>query len=425
MKKPDGLLKVLRNCLVLTLVLAAGMACGVLLDRQVVATFVPLDNIPSTAEQNFRLIAEAWNTISRSYADRSAIVPTKLTYGAISGMVESLGDTGHSSFLTPDMVRSLQDLSRDHFKGIGAEVQMKDGHVVIVAPMDHSPAQKAGLHPGDIILKVDSQDIANMSLEKVVARITGKEGTPVTLTILSPSSGQARDVTILRASIPIHNATWQRLPGTSAAQVRVSAFSQGVTEDLKKALLAIQGEKNIEGIILDLRNNSGGLLNEAISTASQFLNSGTVLQEKDAEGRIKPVPVEPGGLATAVPMVVLVNGGTASGAEIVAGALQDAGRARLVGETTFGTGTVLKEFLLSDGSALLLAIEQWLTPKGHTIWHKGIAPDVTVALTPDTELVNPRAGREMTAEQLRASKDAQLLRALEMLSPPGRTHASL
>lgn len=424
MKKPDGLLKVLRSCLILTLVLAAGMACGVILDRQVVATFVPLDNIPSAAEGNFRLIAEAWNTIARSYADRSAVVPTKLTYGAISGMVESLGDTGHSSFLTPDMVRSLQDLSRDHFKGIGAEVQMKEGHVVIVAPLDNSPAQKAGLHPGDIILKVDSQDIANMSLEKVVARITGKEGTPVTLTILSPSSGQARDVTILRASIPIHNATWQRLPGTSVAQVRVAAFSQGVTEDLKKALLAIQRE-NIGGIILDLRNNSGGLLNEAISTASQFLDSGTVLQEKDAEGRIKPVPVEPGGLAAAVPMVVLVNGGTASGAEIVAGALQDAGRAQLVGETTFGTGTVLKEFLLSDGSALLLAIEQWLTPKGHTIWHKGIAPDVTVALDPETVPVNPRTGREMTAEQLRESKDKQLLRALEMLSRPGRAHASL
>jgi carboxyl-terminal processing protease len=423
MKMRVGAFKITGNCLLLAVTLLIGTVCGIVLDRQVVATFVPLDNIPAAAEANFRLMAEAWNTIERSYTDRSAVKPVNLTYGAISGMVEALGDTGHSTFLTPDMVQSLEEFGHDHFKGIGAEVQMKEGHVVIVAPLDDSPAQKAGLHPGDIILKVDDQDIVNLSLEKVVAKIKGKEGTPVTLTILNPTAGHTRDVTIVRASIAIHNATWQRLPGTSAAHLRISAFSQGVAEDLKKALAEIE-QANLDGIVLDLRNNSGGLLDEAIATASQFLNSGLVLQEKTA-GKVTPVPVRAGGTATGIPMVVLVNKGTASGAEIVAGALQDAGRVKLVGETTFGTGTVLREFLLSDGSALLLAIEEWLTPKGHTIWHKGITPDVTVVLPPEVEPLYPRAVRGMTAAQLEASKDEQLKRALELLPPPMRVQAFL
>ena len=211
--------------------------------------------------------------------------------------------------------------------------------------------------------------------------------------------------------------TWQQLPGTTIAHLRITAFSQGISQELQKALTDIR-KQGMTAVVLDLRNDPGGLLDEAVNTASQFLSSGNVLEEKNAQGRITPVPVKPKGMATDLPMVVLINGGTASAAEITAGALQDAHRATLVGETTFGTGTVLNEFQLSDGSALLLATEEWLTPAGCVIWHKGIAPDVTVSLPANTAPLIPEAERGMTTDQLHASGDEQLLRAIDVLSPP-------
>jgi len=207
---------------------------------------------------------------------------------------------------------------------------------------------------------------------------------------------------------------WKQLPGTTVAHLRIATFSKGVTKELRESLSDIQREK-LTGVILDLRNNPGGLYDEAASAASQFLRSGNVLLEKNALDKIRPVPVQPGGVATAVPMVVLINGGTSSGAEIVAGALQDMHRAKLVGEKTFGTGTVLQTFSLSDGSALMLAIEEWLTPDGNVIWHRGIAPDVVVSLPPEATPLSPVTERELTAEKLKESGDVQLLRALDLL----------
>jgi carboxyl-terminal processing protease len=348
--------------------------------------------------------------------DRAAIQPRPMTYGAISGMVDALGDTDHSTFLSPDMIKAEQDFTAGKYKGIGAEIRMKGGHVVIVTPLDGSPAQKAGLRPGQIIIRVNGKDITGLSLIQVVKLISGPAGTSVTLRIQDPDTGQTRDVTLVRAAITMNNISWHRLPGTDVAHLRIAGFSQGVTEDLKQALHAIRQEK-LAGLILDLRNNPGGLLSEAVSTASQFLSKGNVLLEKDAEGRITPVAVEKGGLFELMPMVCLVNGGTASGAEIVAGALQDHRRANLVGTTTFGTGTVLEQFPLSDGSALLLAVQEWLTPDGHTFWHKGIAPNTVISLPPEVAPLFPEEERDMSPQQLKASKDAQLLRAVDLLSP--------
>ncbi len=396
-------------------VLGLGLVGGVVLDREVLVAFDPADNIPPAAAQDFRLMAQAWNTIQKYYVDRAAVKPRTMTYGAISGMVNALGDTGHSVFLSPEMVKQEQNFAEGHFQGIGAEVQMKNKHVVIVAPLDGSPAQKAGLRPGDIIMKVDGADIAGLPLDQVVKRISGPVGTKVTLTILNPRNAKLHKVTVTRANITIHNVTWQRLPGTQLADVRIAAFSRGVTDDLRKALKTIH-QQHLQGIVLDLRDDPGGLLDEAIGVASQFLSGGNVLLEKNAKGQKTPVPVKPGGLAPDIPMVVLVNGGTASAAEIVAGALQDAKRATILGETTFGTGTVLQEFPLSDGSNLLLAVEEWLTPSGHTIWHKGISPNRLVSLPLDVTPLFPQAEREMSAEQLQASPDKQLLDAIKLLS---------
>jgi len=397
------------------LLLGAGLAGGIVLDREVLTAYVPVHDVPSDAVSDFQVMAEAWNTIHQSYVDRPAIQARALTYGAIGGMVDALGDTGHSRFLSPEMVQEQHDFTQGYFEGIGAYVEMKEGHVVIVAPMDRSPAQRARLHPGDIILKVDGENVANLPNDQVVSRILGPAGTSVTLTILSPETEQTRDVTLARAHITLQNVSWQRLPGTQIAHVRIVAFSKGVTEDVKTALSELQ-QQGLTGIILDLRSNPGGLLSEAVGTASQFLETGNVLLEKDAQGKTIPVSVLKGGLAPSLPLVVLTDPGTASAAEIVSGALQDAGRAKLVGETTFGTGTVLDEFGLSDGSALLLATEEWLTPKGRLIWHQGIVPDVQVTLPQGTSPLLPEAEAGMTREQVQDSGDAQLSRALELLN---------
>ena len=372
------------------------------------------------SNQNIGLIGEAWNIVEKNFVDRAAIKPTQMTYGAISGMVDSLGDTGHSTFLSPEMVKEEQNFTQGQFEGVGLEIQMKGGKVVIVAPIDGSPAKNAGLHPGDIILKVNGAEVSGLSVGQVANQVLGPAGTQVTLTIQDPNTGETSEFTIQRAQINLQNVTWHMLPGTTIAHLRLAGFSQGVTQDLQKTLQEIQAQGGT-GLILDLRNNPGGLLSEAVGIASQFLTEGNVLLERNAEGEVKPIPVESGGVAPTVPMVVLINGGTASAAEIVSGALQDAHRAELVGETTFGTGTVLNEFPLSDGSALSLATEEWLTPSGGSIWHHGISPDIQVSLPVNITPLVPEAEQDITRTQLTASGDEQLLRALEIL---GQTSGS-
>ena len=398
----------------LPVTLATGIAAGITIDRQVLLAFVPPEGVPSEAADDFKLMAEAWNTIDSVYVDREALAPPGRTYGAISGMVAGLGDIGHSRFLDPDMVQAQELITQGEFEGIGAYVEMRAGLVVIVAPIDQSPAQAAGLRAGDIIIEVDGESVADLPLDEVVARILGPAGTEVTLTILDPATSVASEVAIVRASVKIHDVTWARLPGTSVALVRITRFSNGVTEDLLQAVEKIQGS-GMTGVVLDLRNNPGGLLGEAVGVASQFLTGGNVLLERDADDALTPVPVEPDGLAPDIPLVVLINGGSASASEIVAGALQDAERARVVGERTFGTGTVLQEFPLSDGSALLLAVREWLTPSGRVIWRQGLAPDFVVELPIDAAPLLPAELSSMTAEDLSEISDEQLLRALELL----------
>jgi carboxyl-terminal processing protease len=220
---------------------------------------------------------------------------------------------------------------------------------------------------------------------------------------------------MVRASVKMHEVTWHTLPGTTIAHVRLASFDNGVTKDLRSSLEEIQ-QAGLHGVILDLRNNPGGLLDEAVGVASQFLADGVVLRAKDGKGKISPVPVEKGGVATNFPMVVLINEGSASAAEIVAGALQDNHRAQLVGQTSFGTGTVLQEFRLSDGSALLLAVEEWLTPNGQSFWHKGVTPDFPVILPTTATPLFPGAERSLTAKEFEASEDRQLMDALRLVN---------
>jgi len=406
--------RILIYLLFLSVFLGAGFTGGVLVDHFLIPPTVGSASAP-TQTGGLNLVNQAYQVIQKYYVDRSAVNQTQLEYGAISGMVDALGDTGHSRFLSPDMVKEERNFTQGAFEGIGAQVTMKDGKVVIVALMDGSPALTAGVTPGDIIAKVDGVDMTGLSVNKVVSKVLGPAGTKVTITLQDPQTGAVRDVTITRAKINLQNVTWNMLPGTSIAHLKISAFSNGMTGDLRAALEQIQAQ-GATGIVLDLRNDPGGLLDEAVGVASQFLGSGNVLLVKDAHGQEQAVPVSAGGLALNTPLVVLVNQGTASAAEIVAGAIQDAHRGTLIGETTFGTGTVLNHFDLSDGSEILLATQEWLTPNGRVIWHQGIAPDVSVSMVVDVVPLIPTNEKSMSAAQLQSSQDVQLLKAIDVLS---------
>ncbi len=404
--------------------LIVGLIAGVLLDRYEGLSSVPLGNdTTDPAPPNFALIHEAWNIIDRVYVDRAAIQEKPLTYGAIAGMVNALGDTGHSTFLTPQQVAEERTLTQGSYVGVGIEIQMKNNQVTIVSPLDGSPAAKAGLHAGEIILKVDGKDILGLSLQQVVHRIVGRIGTDVTLTLYDPNDRATSDVTLRRSRILVNNVSWNVIPGTDIADLRIAAFSEGVTNDLKSALSRIEAD-HLKGVVLDLRNDPGGILNQAIGVASQFLASGDVLLTKDAQGKITPVPVRSGGIATKIPLAVLVNGGTASASEIVAGALQAYKRAEIIGETTFGTGTVLGQFPLPDGSELLLATQEWLTPKGQTIWHKGITPNIVVQLPTNGTLLEPAVLKGMSLQSFQKSDDTQLDKAVQVLDSEIRRGAA-
>ena len=360
---------------------------------------------------DYELIKQAWDDIQTKYVDQSVVSSQLLAYRAISGMVDSLGDTGHSVFLTPAEVQQENQAIAGKLDGIGAEVSEKNGNVVVVAPIDGSPAQKAGLQSGDIILKVDGTAVTGV--QDAVTRIRGTPGTSVTISILNPA-GTTLDMTIVRAEIKINSVVWQMLPGTTIADLRISSFSDGTSAALDTALAAIKAQ-GATAIVLDLRDNPGGLLNEAEGVASRFLTGGDVLEEKDINGNIKKDAVLSNVTKTNLPMVVLVNGGTASAAEIVSGALQDRGRAKVIGQATFGTGTALVGYNLTDGSELVLGVSEWLTPSGKSIWHTGLTPDTVVSLATGTAPLLPEAIKGMTQAQLQASGDTQLLDAINLL----------
>jgi carboxyl-terminal processing protease len=267
---------------------------------------------------------------------------------------------------------------------------------------------------GAIIMEVDGEDVTAWSISDIVDSIRGTEDTEVVLTMLQPEEGEILEIPITRGEITVPAATWAMLPGTDVALIRLSQFSANAEEQLVAAIREAD-DAGAGSLIVDVRNNPGGLLEQAIKVTSQFLEDGYVLQQEDAQGNRKPYRVKRGGLATEIPLVVLINQGSASSAEIFAGAIQDHDRGTVVGETTFGTGTVLQPFVLGDGSGLMLGTSQWLTADGRLIRKQGIEPDITVELSPTTDLLQPREVEEMTVADLLETEDDQLLKALELL----------
>jgi carboxyl-terminal processing protease len=252
-----------------------------------------------------------------------------------------------------------------------------------------------------------------------VGVIRGKEGTEVVLTLLRPDEGESLEIPVTRGEITVPAATWAMVPGTESegtpvAMIRLSQFSANAREQLVAAIREAKAA-GATALVVDIRNNPGGLMEQAIQVTSQFLTDGNVMQQEDAQGKRKAYPVRSGGQATDIPMVVLINEGSASSSEIFAGAIQDHERGLLVGETTFGTGTILEPFVLDDGSGLMLGTSQWLTADGRLIRKQGIEPDIMVELSMTADLIQPREVEGMTAADLLESEDEQLLKALELL----------
>lgn len=394
-------------------VLLAGLSAGVGADR---AGWIPgaVQQEPADVARTFGVFWETWNLVQEKFVDRSSVKPQLMTYGAIQGMLDSLGDVEHTRFLSPDDLQREQQALSGQLEGIGAELVVRNGAPTVLAPIPGSPAQSAGLRPGDIIVRVDGQDVAGLTLEEIVIKVRGPRGTNVTLTVIHPGDTDLTDLTITRAQITVPNVTWTKSPGTNVAHLLISQFGDRATDELVAALKDARAS-GATAFILDLRNDPGGLRDEAIGVASQFQGDGNVLIEQDSQGKRTDFPIKPGGLGLDIPVAVLINEGSASSAEIVAGALQDHQRGKLIGMTTFGTGTVLGTFDLSDGSAVLLGIAEWFTPNGRQIWHRGIDPDIKVPLLNGASPLIPQVESGMTAVQLRSSSDAQLLRALQEL----------
>jgi carboxyl-terminal processing protease len=362
--------------------------------------------------QSLALFAEALDTVRDDYVDREAIDPEKQTYGAIEGMLDTLGDEGHTRFLTPEERERNREGLSGSYVGIGVTLESEDEEVVVTSPVEGSPADEAGVEPGDVVVAVDGESVREEDLSEVVEKIRGPEGTRVELTVLR--DGEERVFDLERIEIETPAASWVLIPGSDVAHVRLSSFSDDSAEKLGQAFEEARAA-GARRFVLDLRNNPGGRLDQAVEMAGDFLQPGSVVYvRQDASGEREEIRVEGGSEPTDAPMVVLVNDGTASSSEILAGALRDNDRATVIGETTFGTGTVLSEFVLRDGSAILLGVAEWLTPDGDYIRETGIVPDEKVSLGEDAEPLTPDEARDLSREEILES-DAQLRRAFEKI----------
>jgi carboxyl-terminal processing protease len=369
-----------------------------------------------TERQEFNKLYEAFDTLKSGYYKE--IDQKKVINGAINGMVESLDDP-YSDYMSNEEAENFHGSISSSFQGIGAEIQEKDGHIVIVSPIKGSPAEKAGLKPNDMILSVNGKSLQGMNSTQAVTLIRGKKGTKVELSIQRPGTDAPITVPIIRDEIPIETV-YGEMVGDGIAKVQITSFSSNTSKELVEKLNELQG-KGMKGLVLDLRQNPGGLLDQAISISSMFVPKGKlILKVEDRNGKIKEYPSQNEGNPN-LPLVVLIDKGSASASEILAGAVKESAGVKLVGEKSFGKGTVQTASDFEDGSNLKFTTAKWLTPNGNWIHKKGINPDVAVALpayasltiiNPDKELKQSSSGTEVQNAQ-------KMLKAVGF--DPGRT----
>ncbi|MGA2553477.1 MAG: S41 family peptidase [Smithella sp.] len=357
------------------------------------------DNSPSANDKNvykdIKTFNEVFDIIKKNYVDE--VDPTTLIQGAINGMVKTLDP--HSSFMTPDLYKELEVETQGHFGGIGIEIMIIKDVLTVISPIEDTPAFNAGLKPGDQIIKIDGKSTKNIEITEAVKKLRGPKDSKVTITIMRENMAAPKDFTLTRAIIQIKSVKVKKLED-NIGYIRIAAFQEKTSDDLRKELREISEKLNpMKGLILDLRNDPGGLLTQAIEVSDIFLKSGVIVSTR---GRVKSMETKSmatnDGVKITCPMIVLVNEGTASAAEIVAGALQDNGRALIVGAQTFGKASVQTVIPLEDGSALKLTTARYYTPKGRSIQAEGITPDIIVKYIKPSEDVESAAGME---EQIR------------------------
>lgn len=346
------------------------------------------------AAEDFGVFWEAWSKIEESYIGG---LPTsrQLTYGAVRGAIDVLGDP-YTIFIEPVAREQERESLRGNFGGVGAVLELNENGEIILLPIEGNPAELAGILEGDILIAVDGQQIdQGMSIEEVANLVRGEEGTKVTLTVLHPNATEPEEVTIVRAAILLPSVTFEILEDDpTVGYVRLSRFSGESSAEMLDALEELQA-LGVEKLILDLRQNGGGLLDAAVEVSDQFLNEGPVVYQISKGEKEKIFEASKNTPASDIPLVVLVDNGTASAAEIVAGALQDRDRAILIGTNTFGKGSVQVAYDLSDGSSVHVTSARWLTPNRHQIDQHGLNPDIPVDLTDEAIA----AGRDEIMEE--------------------------
>lgn len=325
--------------------------------------------------------ARAWEVVTSHYVDESSINEEAMLTGAIEGMLATLGDEGHTRFLTAEETRMDQESSQGSYVGIGVLVEATENDEYrVVTPFEGSPAYDAGIMPGDIIVAVGGQDVADQTLQQVISQIRGEEGTTVEVSFTRSGTDGRITHTLTRSRITISSVSWVMLED-NIALLRLTQFTNGAGDDLARALREAL-DAGAEGVVFDLRNNPGGFIREAMQIASMFVpdNSVVYISETRDGGRVEHRADRGNTHIGDTPFVVLINQGSASSSEIVSGAIKSAGVSTVIGEVTVGTGTVLNQFQLGDGSTIWLGVELWLTPEGDMIRSHGIRPDVIVSL---------------------------------------------
>lgn len=402
-----------------TLVFAVGFILGKVGDSPFVTSdkigeVKNIDKVPDflSEDVDFKQFWKVWEYVKNNYVDTD-VVETQLFYGALSGLVASLGDP-YSVYFDPEISERFKQELAGSFEGIGAEIGIRDNRLTIIAPLPDTPAQRSGLLAGDIVVSIDEESTINIALDYAVSIIRGPKGEEVVLTIFREGEDSTQDISIIRDTIEIDSVRFSRksskgingeggdefiLEDGDIAYVELLYFNENTLADWNKTIQKVLAQ-NPKGIILDLRNNPGGFLNTAIEIAGEWVNGDLVVSERLRDGTEVRHKANRQARLDTMPTVVLVNGGSASGSEIVAGALQDYGLATIVGETTFGKGSVqdLKHF--KDGSSIKLTIAEWFTPNGNNINEEGIKPDIEV---------------ERTREQFENDEDPQFDKALEIL----------
>ncbi len=357
-------------------------------------------NPPQAKSLDMSLFYDVLDKVNTQYFDKTKLDSKKILYGAITGALQSLEDP-YTAFFPPKQNSEFKSQLAGEFSGIGAELTLSsDNRVTVVAPLDGSPAEKAGIKSGDFILKVDGRDTSGWTVAQAVEKIRGKKGTPVALTLLHEKEKTSFDVSIVRDIIVVKSVTgWVKQVACTGADckeggnisvgyIRLSQFGDKTNDEwlatVNKLSVDIAKAQNFKGLILDLRNNPGGYLSDAVFISSEFLKDGVVVSQQDGEGQTTSMNVSRRGLFTNYPVIVLMNKGSASASEIVTGALRDHKRAKVIGEQSFGKGTVQQAVDVDGGASVHISIAKWLTPNGTWVQGKGLEPDIKVVLDSKT-----------------------------------------